>query len=223
MSKAPKDIIRAERERRGFKTMKDAADDLKMGVSRYRHYENGTRLPPLEAAGIFQKRWGLDASELCPDAAMKLGMKSSTIGTQAKGDLAVGVWSDIEVVERQTGADGRDIHADISGTARQKQSYRVNDNSINKVFKKGWYAIVDPVSNGSPLEYQDGSLVVVERYRNNMVERSIRRVERQTGKMCELACYSTDKRYAGERIKFPTTNGDEVVIIGLVVGGSFDV
>ena len=222
MTTEPKDILKAERKRRQHRSAADGAKDLGIPEGTYRSYENGHRPITIDAAGVIQDKWGVDAKLLCPDAAIKLGIVGGTTATEARGDVAVGVWSDHQVVSEEEHEARRTIHVAKHG-AKRKQSYRVMDESINKVLHKGWFAIVDPPHSSNPLDYPEGCFVVIERVLGNLTEKSIRRIEKKSADRCQLACFSTEKRYAGDRIHIPTASVNErISVIGVVVGGSFD-
>lgn len=101
-------------------------------------------------------------------------------------------------------------------------AYRIKDESANKVLQPGWWALVRQGGDPDPLKYPVGALIVIERERDGLTERSVRRVARRTQTACELACHSTVKRYKRDRVCIPTT-GETVMVVGLVVGGSFDI
>lgn len=100
-------------------------------------------------------------------------------------------------------------------------AFRVTDESANKMFQPGWFALVNPKVDADPLSHEIGSLVVIERVRGGVTERSMRRIAKKTKAGCELTCHSTVRRYQRDRVIVPT-KGETVKVVGLVVGGSFD-
>lgn len=96
---------------------------------------------------------------------------------------------------------------------------RVLDESMNKVFQVGEFAIFsDPETLPQEAEkLANGEIVVVERRRDDLVERSLRVVAQRREGM-RLECYSTHPRFV-ESIPYPSKRPNEtVVIIGRVVG-----
>ncbi len=106
--------------------------------------------------------------------------------------------------------------------SRATFAMRVADESCNKIIKRGWYALIRFVEVDDPRQYDEGALLFVERLRDGLSEKSIRRVERKTKRGCELACYSTLKRYQQDCARVPTRD-EKVRVIGEIVGGSFDI
>lgn len=107
-----------------------------------------------------------------------------------------------------------------SGSAG-RLAYRVTDESANKMFQPGWFALVNPKVDPDPLAHEVGSLVVIERVHDGLTERSMRRIAKKTKAGVELTCHSTVRRYQRDRVIVPT-KGETVKVVGLVVGGSFD-
>jgi transcriptional regulator with XRE-family HTH domain len=230
MAKTPGQILKAARLARRdagdsrFKSAASAARAIGMDESTYRSYENGHRIPTPENAKVLGDAYSLDPKLLCPAVADLLGTGDGTSTIEIAGELAVGAWSDTCVASKNTSRlDTRVIHNTSGRRGRRRKAYKIVDESINKIFRPGWFAIVEEAHGASPLEFPDHSLLVVERVRNGLTERSVRRLERTESDRCELTCYSTEKRYLGDRVHFPPKNTNEsVTIIGKVVGGSFD-
>lgn len=101
-------------------------------------------------------------------------------------------------------------------------AYRVTDESANKVLQPGWWALVKPDVDPDPCKHPVGALVVIERERGGLTELSLRRVAKKTRAACELECHSTVRRFQRDRVNVPT-KGTAVRVVGLVVGGSFDI
>lgn len=100
-------------------------------------------------------------------------------------------------------------------------AFRVTDESANALFEPGWFALVNPKVDRDLLAHEVGSLVVIERVRDGLTERSMRRIAKKTANGCVLTCHSTVKRYQRDRVIVPT-KGETVKVVGLVVGGSFE-
>lgn len=93
----------------------------------------------------------------------------------------------------------------------------VLDDSVNKLISNGEFAICTPFADGDAGNLSVGALVVVERQRGDLTERSIRRVK-TIGARLELQSYSTDTRYA-ETVESPSRRKDEAVsVVARVVG-----
>jgi len=96
--------------------------------------------------------------------------------------------------------------------------YRVVDESINKAIEPGCIAIVEEARSEDPRDYDEHALLAIKRTRDGLVQTSCRRVEEKTTRRCVLACYSTKRRYARERLPYPPPKGETVVVVGRVVG-----
>lgn len=219
MAKEPKELLREAREKR-FKRREAAATFLKMSASTYRSYENGTRPITIRAAKRFQAAFGIEAALLCPELLEGIGLGGSTEELDIIGELIVGLWRD-DILE-ESRVERQRTTAARSGKARRR-AYRVSDASVNKVFQPGWNAITERPESDDPRDFEEHAFVVIERTRAGLTERSIRRIEDKNGERCVLACYSTDRKFSGERLTYPPRSKDEtIIVVEVVVGGSFD-
>lgn len=106
-------------------------------------------------------------------------------------------------------------HSGAAGTV----AFQIKDRSTNKVLQPGWFALARRGVASDPMQHPVGALLVIERTRDGLTERSIRRLVRKTNGTVELACHSTVKRYQRDRVRVPT-QGEAVKVVGLVVGKS---
>lgn len=107
---------------------------------------------------------------------------------------------------------------DIYKDRRPRIAVRVADNSANKVVSEGEYAIVEPLTSREIAQLPVSTIVLVERVRGTLKERTIRRVRRSSDAKLELGCHSTEKRFA-QKLTYPSgRKGEKIEIIGRVVG-----
>jgi hypothetical protein len=99
----------------------------------------------------------------------------------------------------------------------QRVAFQVTDDSANRVIQSGGFAIALGDVDADPMRHDVGALLVIERTRNGLTERSIRRIYRKTKSVVELVCDSTRRRYQRDRVRVPT-RGETVKVVGLVVG-----
>lgn len=192
-----------------------------MSIGTYRSYENGSRPITLDAARILGDAFGVDVQALAADALKGLTLEGDTADLEFVGDAAVGLWRDNTFDHQATKYKPR-VTVASRGVKVKRRSIRIADESMNRVFKRGWYAIFENKGSDDPRDYPEGSFLVIDRFRGSLVERSVRRVERSHKDYCTLACYSTDKLFS-ERIICPAKSKDEtIIVVGKVTGGSFD-
>lgn len=99
----------------------------------------------------------------------------------------------------------------------RRVAFQVTDDSANRVIQSGGFAIARPDVDTDPMAHPVGALLVIERTRSGLTERSIRRIYRKTKSVVELVCDSTRRRYQRDRVRVPT-RGETVKVVGLVVG-----
>lgn len=220
-TREPKDLLR-EARKRSFKSAAAAADACGMPAPTLRSYENGSRPITIEAARIFQDAFGVDAKSLVPERIEGLAFEGSTAEPEVIGDAAVGLWRD-NTLDSSSGAITRPRTTIASRTKRRRNALRIKDDSMNRVFQQGWYAIFEEPESEDIRDYPEHTLVVIDRTRGNLTERSIRRIEKTSKDQCTLGLYSTEKKFA-EKIAFPPKSKTETItLIGVVTGGSFDI
>lgn len=211
MPESPADKLRRARIARGFATAAQAARAHGWSVVTYTSHENGTRGLRPDAAARYAKAFGLSPSDL-------LGLRNAD-GTQSVpviGGAAMGVWRDTELDSEQK-SNGLSVVVISTGVQSVQFALEVLDNSINKLIKIGEFAICTPLGEADLGNLTVGALVVVDRTRGALRERSIRRVAANAGRL-ELQTESTEKKMA-ETVECPSRRRDEVVtVIGRVIG-----
>lgn len=211
-------LIRA-RERL-HSTATDAAKAIGMNDGTYRSYENGNRPVTPKAAIKFAKHFGGQPQDYC-DTLAAIGGRGGEAEIEVLGEAQVGIWRDLSLEDQGLGRN-RTITV-VNPTGKRRWAIKIADQSVNRLLKKGWFAVLERAPSESPREYRDGQFVFIQRIRGGLTEESVRRVE-VIGDKCTLTCYSTEKRYEGERLPFPPRSKDEQVIVAaLVVGGYFDI
>lgn len=146
-----------------------------------------------------------------------------TDDTAAGGVVPVRV---VGVVQAGAFMDPDDGHAyehdtEYIGAARDRQfpglelfAFRVIGDSIDKVCKDGGYALCVDFAETGLMHPRDGSFVVAERQRGGMVERTVKRVQRN-GTGYELHPDSNNPKH--RPIRFPSAEpSEEVRVIALV-------
>lgn len=201
------------------RTAKGAAEALGLNEGTYRSYENGNRNIPVEEAVLFATKFGGQPQDYCETLA-DIGGRGGEEEIEVLGEAQVGTWRDLSLNDQGLGRNRTVTAANSSG--KRRWAVKVADQSVNKILKKGWFAILERAPSDCPREYRDGQFVFIQRTRGGLTEESLRRVE-LIGDKCALTCYSTEKRYDGERLPFPPRSKDEEVIVtAVVVGGYFD-
>lgn len=104
-----------------------------------------------------------------------------------------------------------------SAGSKARLALRINDESVNRSIRLGSIAIYEPVDTNDLPDMPPGTLVVVRRLRESLVETTIRRVSFVSEKLIKLTAHSTDGRFR-EILNVPINpQGDDIQIIGQVV------
>lgn len=144
------------------------------------------------------------------------GIRPSVAQKYAKA-LGIEALSLLELPERGKSIIGLETISVIGETA-MRVAFRVADDSVDKAINSGEIAIVHLCEPVDLSTLQVGALVVIERRKGGLTERSVRRIEHRNGPELVLAFYSRNPRFS-ERINVNADNAtDELEIIGRVVG-----
>lgn len=210
MTDSPGSRLRAAREAK-FGSAREAAEFLRIVESTLTHHENGTRNIGLAAARRYGRAFGVSAEYL-----LGLSSESTSIAElDVVGDAGVGVWR--EGRAKDTAARGKrrslpvpKIKADVG----LRQAVRLIDESANLLVGLGEFAVFELV-DAEPLP---GSNVVVDRTRNGLTERTVRRLSRKRSGELVLETPTAVQSLLSE-ISYPSADDeDQIKIVGVVIG-----
>lgn len=216
MVDTPADILRKARKERGFRSAAEAARYLGVPVATFTSHENGTRGHkgiPREAAQLYAAKFG-NVSEQALMGLTTGDKRGQQIAPNVLvlGDAAMGIWLESDVAEKR-GTKDRVFGVPGSDT---RYAVRVIDESVNLRILPGEFAIYEPLPPHKSL--QDGWLVLIDRKRNGLLERSIRRVELRSDGKARLVVHSSLERLR-EVLTYPSSKpGEEIVLVGHIVG-----
>jgi phage repressor protein C with HTH and peptisase S24 domain len=217
MMDQPHDILRKARIKKGYESAEAAAKAYGWNVTTYRSHENGIRGVrgiPKEAAKRYAAAFNIPVWQLIDVD----NHSTSTSEVTVIGDAAFGVWR-TNALDREHTKNRKSLSApSLSSEGKMRFAIRIADDSVNKLLQPGQFAIF--VTPSEPIK--NNSLVVVERTRSDLVERTVRRYV--AGKPSpKLVSYSTSPMYQETLQLSDGQNGsDTVKIIGLVVGTHSD-
>lgn len=195
---------------RGFASAAAAAQHFSWTVSTYVSHENGTRGLNADAAERYGKAFGIPAAEL-----LGLTPASDVNEVQVMMAASLGVWRDARVDAEQKGNKNTVTIPRVEGIA-VRYAVPVADDSVNKTLISGSFAICVPVEADEPA--QPGLFYHVERIRDGLVERTIRRAERGGDGKLSLRTHSTSAALLSV-VSYPAKEKDgEVKILGRVIG-----
>lgn len=217
MIKTPAEILKAARKEAGFENAAEAAREFEWAESTYTSHENGTRGISKKMARKYARAFKISAGVL-----LEVAGDTEDVGTERNvlviGETAVGLWRDttLDIEHDKTRPSLR--LPDIGGSGRRRQAVKAGDNSANRAVRAGEYAVFEHLEPDEVIELPIAALVIVDRIRGHLRERTIRRVRTRTGAKIEMESYSTERRYA-EVLTWPATkSGEKIEIVGRVVG-----
>lgn len=208
MVDTPANRLREARQARGFGSAREAAIKFGWSVPTYTSHENGTRGLRIEAARRYAAAFRVSVAHL-------MGLHSdvrqtlATDGISIRGSAAIGIWRDSSVVPFIQAS----VRVPDLGAQRDARiAVEIADDSCNRAFSRGDYAICEPIDRPS-WPTLAGRLVYIERKRDKLVEASIRRVDASG---VRLTPYSTDQLFSSGHdvlVSDPT-----IISVCLVVG-----
>lgn len=216
--KTPAQILKEAREKAHLEGPAAAARKFGWKESTYTSHENGTRAISKKAARQYARAFGINpAALLVEGASPEDGAERNFV---VIGESAVGLWRDI-TLEKELPRPLR--FPDVGAGSPRRKAIKVSDNSVNRTIAPGEFAIFEPVDPGEASSLPVNSLVVVDRVRGQLRERTIRRIRGRKGAALELVCHSTEKRFS-ETLYSPSPKGSETIeIVGRVVGKYGDI
>lgn len=217
MMDQPHDILRKARIKKGYESAEAAAKAFGWNVVTYRSHENGIRGVsgiPKEAAKRYAAAFGIPIGQLIAVDSNS----TSTAEVAVIGEAAFGVWR-TNALDREHTKNRKSLSApSLSSEGKMRFAIKIIDDSVNKLLLPGQFAIF--ITPSEPIK--NNALVVVERTRGDLVERTVRRyiAAKPTPK---LVSHSTSPMYQETLLLSDGQGGAETVrIIGLVVGTHSD-
>lgn len=214
MSEEPADRLRKARVARGFASAAEAARAHGWSEVTYTSHENGTRGIRADAAKRYAAAFGIKASSLLGIIA-----ESEVQPILVSAMAEFGVWRD-QALDSERSRNRKSFFAVAAGGTNMAFAWEVADNSADVAVGRGEYAICVPFDGTAA----SGAIVAVERVRDGLVERTLRRVVTIHNGEITLEPCSTDRRYAGRVVAKAAAAADgEVRIVGRVVGKYADI
>lgn len=216
------DRLMKARSDAGYTSAAEAVRAFGWTASTYYGHENGRVKIPRDAANKYAKAFKVDPSWLLygkSSNAAPLHQFESVAQIPVRGSTAAGKWLEFDDTEQDALAP---IYAVAGRFPMEEQfAFKVSGPSMDKArIFDGDYVICVPywIARAAPTP---GDLVVVERKRGTMFERTLKELQ-MTGDEFELWPRSTDSRFQTPiRVKrnhdFVENDGTTVEIVGLVV------
>lgn len=208
--------LRKGRENAGYTSAAQAARAMGIGVSGYNHHENGQRGIDLEAAKFYASFLAIKVNDLI-DLDYVFSPEAADFAIPVTGEVAMGIWRSAELDSGEHTVNKRTIDVPRVRGSQMRLSVEVADESVNKSIRRGEYAIYIPLDVA--LSELNKKLIIIERIRNGLIERSIRRATVTGNGTLSLAADTTDKRFNKDVVLYPASGADDDVrIIGRVIG-----
>ncbi len=218
--------LRAARTKAGFSTAASACDAFGWTRSTYYTHENGRGLIPRDAAAKYAAAFRVDPSWLMYGSGLKMSHKPQlldgpfqAVNIPVRGEVAAGKWLEFEDFDTER-------YPPIAAVAgrypvQEQFSFKVFGPSMDKArIFDGDFVVCVPYWQARTAP-TPGDLVVVERKRGQVFERTIKELQINKDHF-ELWPRSTDPRFQ-QPIKVPKasdlveTDGTIVEIVGLVI------
>lgn len=228
MNMSEHDRLRHAREAAGYKTAKAAAEALGISPETYRGHENGSRGITPARAKQYARLFGVDVGWLLYGESRR-GDKLSSDDIDApgqpvrvsssfvpvRGEVASAVWREIE----EAPVESDEMVPAMPGHPPSAQSaFRVATPCMDAVgIPAGAYVVGVPYDHARAYPHS-GDIVVVERRRGDLVERTVRQVYVRPDRALELRHRSTDPRYAAPLVPADLPDGETADITHYVIG-----
>jgi phage repressor protein C with HTH and peptisase S24 domain len=215
MVDTPSDVLRRARLAKGYPSAAEAARAFGWNAVTYASHENGHRGITVPAAQKYARAFGVSVAELLQVGLTGHAVVNAHETSMIFGEAAVGVWRDKNVDSLKREKKLFTLPGQ-SGQHTMRYAVLVADESVDRVIRRGEYAIIaDLVSLSDAMPA--GALVYVERERNGLIERTIRRIVGKEKERVRLAFDSSNSSLKGE-ITAPSNDRTETVtIVGRVV------
>lgn len=214
--------LKEARKKAGYSTAIAACEAFGWKKSTYYGHENGSELISRDAAAKYSKAFKIDPAWLLYGKSSNLASAhqfESVAQIPVRGSTAAGKWLEFDDTEQDALAP---IYAVAGRFPMEEQfAFRVSGPSMDKArIFDGDYVICVPywIARAAPTP---GDLVVVERKRGTMFERTLKELQMNEDEF-ELWPRSTDSRFQTPILvkrnhDFIETDGTTVEIVGLVI------
>ena len=214
------DRLKAARERKGYKSAAKAAAAMGAPYGTYSGHENGSRGAKRQEIIRYAKFFGVNPAwlEYGEGELSTAPVESATPSiaqVHIRGSVQAGTWNEFEEFPD---ADMETVPTVMGKWAGYEQfAYKITGPSMNqaRIFD-GDFVVCVPYFLAAK-GHKTGDLVVVERRRGGLVERTVKQVDFSNGD-CKLWPRSDDPRFQLPiPCKGPEPDGTEIEIIGLVI------
>jgi hypothetical protein len=217
MSQAAADRLRKARIAKGIKSARDAALQFGWSYSTYGSHENGTRGINRPAAERYAKAFrNVTVAELLGVAdARTLPIGAPEV--QVVASAAVGMWRDSRL-DSEHNKNSQFVAVPVIRGSAMRFAVKICDQSVNRMFKEGEFAICSSLVEGDIASLEPGTMLFIERIRDDCRELSVRRLVSHANTQLKLSSYSTDSRFT-EIVIYPSPKKtEEINIKGRIVG-----
>ncbi|MBI1621475.1 helix-turn-helix domain-containing protein [Aquamicrobium zhengzhouense] len=215
MKNTPHERLQIAREKAGFRSAADAAQNFGWGYSTYASHENGSRGLRLDSARKYARAFGTTPGWLLTGSDKEAEDPRLVPSIPVIGKVAAGVWLEVDgnVAEDDYPVIPAAPSADYPPD--KQIAVEVNGPSMNKILPDGVYAI------GVPLEHarspRNGDVVALRRMRAGLVETTIKRYLERGGDIL-LMPESDDPRYQTPINMHAPECDTQVEVFALIIG-----
>lgn len=207
--------LRQARIAKGYRSARKAAFDLGIKPGTYTHHENGTRPIDLDMAKLYASFFNVDIRKIFDVRGLPLPHDADVEISVASEAAAMGVWRSVALDTSEQKGNKRSLRLPPSRKVSVRKAVEMADESCNRSIPSGWHGIYTPLDR--PLGELHNRLVYIERERNGLIERSIRRVIVLPDGALDLCADSDDHRYRNDVVHYPS-DGETIRIVGRIVG-----
>lgn len=212
------------RKSAGYETATEGAARCGVSISSYIHHENGTRNYPSSKAAVYARAYQVNVNWLLFGTGTMTGIQPPHLepvgnneGLPIQYIVQAGAWyengDNHELIGRAQFAPDKRFASD------QQWAEKVHGDSLDKLFPEG--SILHIVSAiGSGLEIKDKALVVVERERHGLRERTVKRITKdENGKRILIGESNNPKWNVPLDLELKCSEFESAQIVGIVIGG----
>jgi len=186
------DRLKAARERAGFATAADAARALHVGLPTYMAHENGTRGFKLASAERYARRFKVPLEWLLTGGDNKgvlephlRHISNDTEFRPVIGAVQAGVWQEMAALD-ESRVEQLPIPANLANANARQYWLEIVGDSVSEYVNSGGHVFCTSVwdwarDTDDLLLRANGKLVVAERRRGDLVERTVKRLVTSNG------------------------------------------
>lgn len=181
MQKEPHERLEEAREKAGFRSAREAAQQFGWGYSTYASHENGSRGLRLDAARKYARAFRVTPGWLLTGSSNEAEVLSAVSSIPVVGKIAAGVWMEAD------GFDSDDSYPLIPAAPspdyppHKQIAFLIEGPSMNRILPDGVYAI------GVLFQYarnpRHGDVVALRRTRAGLVETTVKRYTERDGQI----------------------------------------